>query len=242
MNSKNIKKMNVGDFINKSKELSKFKGYYVDPDEFLKAYAKFSIIERKTLVLHYIMDNSPFAFMKVYEKPLIFEQVRQYISHILDVDVNNIKLIGSTKTGFRMDRDDYGSPYTKDRDLDFMIIDNVLFSKLAQEFPIWQKAYIDDGIMKPRTDMEKVCWDDNMLIVPKTIKLGFIDTMKMPNHHVFLPVNAKVNNTMSNVVRNLKMYHGFSTKKASMRVYMDFDSYFCQQNRNIDSIIKVKGY
>lgn len=233
--------MNVGDFIYNSKPLSKFKGHYVTPEEFLKAYNKFSIVERKSLVLHYIMDNSPFAFTMVYEKPLIFEQVRQYISYILDVDVNNIKLIGSTKTGFSMGYHNYGTPYTKDRDLDFMIIDEVLFSKLKIEFDVWQKAYINDSIIKPRTAYEKKCWDDNVVTLRRSIGLGFVDTYKMPNRQEYLPVNTKVNNTMSNVVRNLKKHHGFCAKMASMRVYKDFDCYFCQQNRNIEALLKARG-
>lgn len=233
--------MNVGDFIYKSKSLSKIKGHYANPDEFLKAYAKFDIIERKSLVMHYIMDNSPYAFTMVYEKPLIFEQVRQYISHILDVDVNHIKLIGSTKTGFRMDSEDYGMPYSKDRDLDFMIIDEGLFSTLAEEFAVWKNAYQEEGALNPRSEYERGCWDDNMRTLPMTIALGFVDTYKLPNRNDYLPVNSKVNNTMSNVVRNLKSQHGFSTKGASMRVYRDFESYFCQQNRNIEAILKSKG-
>ena len=95
--------------------------------------------------------------------------------------------------------------------------------------------------MKPHCDFEKCCWDDNVIIIRKTITLGFIDTYKMPNRRE-LPINSKVNNTMSNVVRNLGTYHGFSTKKASMRVYKDVESYFCQQNRNIESILAAKGY
>lgn len=234
--------MNVGDFIYSSKALSKFKGHYMKPEEFLRAYEYFSIVERKSLVLHYIMDNSPFAFTMVYEKPLIFEQVRQYISHILDVDVNNIKLIGSTKTGFSMGCENYGTPYTKDKDLDFMIIDEVLFSKLEAEFGVWEKAYVNDGIMHPRHEREKELWDDHMKNLPRSFGWGYIDTYKMPNRNEYLPVTSKVNNTMAMVVRNLKMKHGFSTKKASMRVYKDFESYFCQQNRNIEAIINAIKY
>lgn len=233
--------MNVGDFIYKSKNLSKIKGHYANPDEFLQAYKKFSIVERKSLVMHFIMDNSPFAFMAVYEKPLIFEQVRQYISHILDVDVNHIKLIGSTKTGFRMGIKDYGAPYSKASDLDFMIIDEGLFLTLAGEFAEWKKAYQKEGVLNPRGDFERRCWDENMRILPTTIGLGFVDTYKMPNRNDYLPMNSKVNNTMSNVVRNLKSEHGFSTKGASMRVYRDFESCFCQQNRNFEQILTARG-
>lgn len=233
--------MNVGDFIYKSKVLSDVKGYYIAADEFLKAYSKLSDIEKKSLVLHYIMDNSPFAFTDIYEKPLLFEQVRQYISHILDVDVNHIKLIGSTKTGFKMDSKYYGMPYSKASDLDFMIIDGNLFSDIAKEYDVWRNAYIDDGILKPRTDYEKKCWDDNVVALRRSIGLGFVDTYKMPNRQEYLPVNTKVNSTMSNIVRNLKTHHGFCAKAASMRVYKNVDCYYCQQNRNIEAILKARG-
>ena len=233
--------MNVGDFIHKSRALANVKGYYVGAEEFLKAYSKLDVIEKKSLVMHYIMDNSPFAFTDVYEKPLLFEQVRQYIGYILDVNVNHVKLIGSTKTGFKMDSKDYGAPYSKASDLDFMIIDERLFSTLAEEFAVWKKAYQEEGTLNPRSEFERGCWDDNMRTLPMTIALGFVDTYKMPNRNDYLPVKSKVNNTMSNVVRNLKAQHGFSTKGASMRVYRDFESYFCQQNRNIEAILKAKG-
>lgn len=230
--------MNVGDFIYNSKTLSSFKDHYVKPEEFLKAYEKFSILERRSLILHFIMDNSPFAFAMVYEKPLLFEQVRQYISYMLDVDVNNIKLIGSTKTGFSMGGDNYGTPYTKDRDLDFMIIDAKLFKNLETEFGIWQRAYQRDGTMKPNNNREKGFWDDHMINLPRSFSWGFIDTYKMPNRNTFLPLTSKVNNTMSMVVRNLKIKHGFCTQIASLRVYKDFECFFCQQNRNIEAILK----
>ena len=233
--------MNVGDFIYKSSPLSGVKGYYITADDLLNAYTKLSDIEKKSLVLHYIMDNSPFAFTDIYEKPLLFEQVRQYISHILVVDMNHIKLIGSTKTGFKMDSKNYVLPYSKASDLDFMIIDEALFLSLAKEYDVWRNAYLDDSILKPRTDYEKKCWDDNMVTLRRSIDLGFVDTYKMPNRQEYLPVNTRVNNTMSNVVRNLKMYHGFCAKTASMRVYKNVDCYYCQQNRNIEAILKAKG-
>ncbi len=233
--------MNVGNFIRKSKTLASVRGYFIKPEDFLKAYSNLSDIEKKSLVLHYIMDNSPFAFTEVYEKPLLFEQVRQYVSYILDVNVNHVKLVGSTKTGFKLDSENYGKPYSKASDLDFMIIDESLFKILAKEFDMWKKAYIDDSSMKPHNDKEKTYWNENMVSLRRTIGLGFVDTYKMPNRQEFLPINSKVNNTMANVVRNLRAYHDFSTKKASMRVYKDFDSFFYQQNRNIEYIMSKIG-
>lgn len=233
--------MNVGDFIYKSNALANVKGYYVSAEDFLKAYSKLDDIEKKSLVLHYIMDNSPFAFTEEYEKPLLFEQVRQYIAYILDVNINHIKLIGSTKVGFKMDSKNYGTSYSKASDLDFMIIDEDLFRILSAEFAAWRKAYQEERLLQPHNDNERACWDDNMRTLPITIGLGFVDTYKMPNRNDFLPVNSKVNSTMANVVRNLKIHHGFGTKGASMRVYKDVDCYICQQNRNLDVILKAKG-
>ena len=63
----------------------------------------------------------------------------------------------------------------------------------------------------------------------------------MPNQNL-LPINSKVNSTMSMVIRKLQSEHGFSTNRASMRVYKDIDSYFTQQNRNINSILRAMGY
>lgn len=233
--------MNVGDFIYSSKALSKVKGTYIDPSDFLKAYSSLDDIERRSLVYHYIMDNSPFAFTAIYEKPILFEQVRQYISTILDVDINHVKLIGSTKTGFRMDSNDYGSDYRKESDLDFMIIDKNLFGQLSAEFDIWRSAYVERDDMHPNSDNEKKCWDDNISKLPQNIQYGFVDTYKMPNRPNFLPVTQRINNTMSLIVLKLKSKHGFLTKRASMRVYRDIDSFYCQQCKNIEAILKSVG-
>lgn len=80
-----------------------------------------------------------------------------------------------------------------------------------------------------------------MVKLPRNIAMGYLDTYKIPNRPDRLPVNSRVNNTMSNVVRNLKIHHGFSTKKASMGGYKDVDCFFCQQNRNIEHIMAAIG-
>ena len=231
--------MTISDFIYSSKALSKVKGKYIQADVFLKAYSALDDIERRSLVYHYIMDNSPFAFTEVYEKPLLFEQIRQYLSTILDVDVNHVKLIGSTKTGFKMDATAYGADYRKESDLDFMIIDGSLFDKIADEFEIWKEAYVEKHEMLPKSDYERKCWDDNISKLPLNLNYGFVDTYKIPNRPSILPITQKINNSMSLVVQKLQAHHGFLTKHASMRVYRDIDSFYCQKCRNIDAIMRA---
>lgn len=228
--------MNVGDFIKGSEALSGVKGYYVSPDDILELYNKLDMIERRSLVYHYIMDNSPYAFTMVYEEPLLFEQVRQYISHVLDVEINHIKLIGSSKTGFCMDSRHFGREYVKGRDLDFLIIDENLFSALEKEFQVWKKSYIDDRILKPSNN-EKKYWDDNIKLLFMNLERGFVDTNKMPNRPNFLPINSKVNNTMYCISRSLETQYGFEKPHASVRVYKDVDCFFSQQNLNIRTIM-----
>lgn len=235
-----VQKMNVSSFIHKSDALADVKNYYITPEDFQNVYPKLDDIERKSLILHYIIDNSPYAFTDVYEKPLLFEQIRQYISYILNIAVGHVKMIGSSKTGFKMDNKDYGKPYLKTSDLDFMIIDDILFSTLVKEYEVWNKAY-EEGIIQPNNNYEKSYWDDNIINLHSTIERGFIDTYKMPNRSKYLPVNSKINNTMSNVVISLNKRHGFLAKKASMRVYKDEVSCLCQLNRNINGIMKTIG-
>jgi len=231
--------MTVSDFIYSSKALSKVKGTYIQADDFLKAYSALDDIERRSLVYHYIMDNSPFAFTEVYEKPLLFEQIRQYLSTMLDVDVNHVKLIGSTKTGFKMDATAYGTEYRKESDLDFMIIDSSLFVKLEGEFKMWTESYVEKHEIRPKNDYERLCWDENISKLPAIFNYGFVDTYKIPNRPDLFPVTQKINNSMSLVVQRLKAKHGFLTKRASMRVYKDVDSFYCQQCRNIESILRA---
>ena len=228
--------MTASDFIYSSAILAEITRRYIPSGDFLKYYSILDDIERRSLVYHYIMDNTPFAFEEIFKKPLLFEQIKQYISHIVEVDINHVKLIGSTKTGFRMDKDDYGASYKEDSDLDFMIIDQGLFEKLEKEFSKWAKAY-KDGEMKPRNDVEASYWKENIYrLLPRTINYGFLDTNKMPNREL-LTLTKRINNTMYNVVSKLRSSHGLKVTKASMRVYRDVDSFYCQQCRNIDTII-----
>lgn len=229
--------MNVGDFIKGSETLSRVKGYYVNPNDILELYNKLDMIERRSLVYHYIMDNSPYAFTMVYEEPLLFEQVRQYISHVLGVEINHIKLIGSSKTGFCMDSKHYGREYVKGCDLDFLIIDENLFSVLEKEFYVWKQLYVDDLELHPKNDREKKYWDANIRLLPGNLRRGFVDTSKMPNRPKYLPVNSKVNNTMYYVNYSLETQYGFVRPHSSVRVYKNVNSFFEQLNRNICAIL-----
>lgn len=228
--------MNVGDFLYKSKKLEEVQGYYITPDSLRNLYPVLDDLQKKSFVYHYIMDNSPYGFVEVMKRPLLFEQIRQYISHILDVDINHIKLIGSTKTGFAMDSKNYGRPYAIGRDLDFTIIDSELFGKMKEEFNIWKNAYVQ-GVLNPK-EKEKVYWDEHLDLLPLNLAKGFIDAKKLPNRSL-LPVTCKINQTMSLIVKKLYDIFSINIKSASVRIYDTIDDFYAQQNRNIMSIIKV---
>ena len=120
-----------------------------------------------------------------------------------------------------------------------MIIDSSLFIKLEAEFKMWTESYVVKHEIQPKSAYERQCWDKNISKLPANFNYGFVDTYKIPNRPDLFPITQKINNSMSLVVQRLKAMHGFLTKRASMRVYKDVDSFCCQQCRNIESILRA---
>lgn len=205
---------------------------YEQPHSFCANYKSIEPLEQRSYISYLIINNCPFIFRNT---PLLFEHVRLYLSDELDVHNNDIKLIGSAKTGFSISpAPSYGNPFTENSDLDFSIINQSLFEKLKGEFSLWKKLY-EEGAVLP-TGPEKRYWLSNFDILPKNIYRGFIDTYKIPNRSYF-PTNRKANNALSNVTTKLKEYYGIANSKASIRVYKNWDCFFEQLKLNTECVL-----
>ena len=131
--------------------------------------------EKKSLLNFLVISNFCHAF-KV--KPLIYEQITQYIEDKFDVKKNCIVLIGSAKTGFAIDPNNYGRKFSENSDLDFAIVDEKLFEKCVIDFKLWKnKTEHNEYDEKQKNKF----WDENQNNLKHQIKKGFIDTYKIPN-------------------------------------------------------------
>jgi hypothetical protein len=220
-------------FFELSRTTKDIKDFFISKESFEKILYSNNDIERNSLILHYIIDNPPFAFQ---ECPLLYEQIRQFIAVKLEIDPNDIRLIGSAKTGFSISKDEFGRKYNPESDLDFAIINSDLFCKLKKDYFIWKEKFLCNEI-HPKTPKEESFWTQNINVVKNTISRAFIDANKLPAIKDVCPTSQNILNTMSLVKKNLETYNNIKIRKASMRVYSNYSSFYGQTSLNISYVM-----
>lgn len=224
------------DFFKMSDECMKEKEFFIKGENFDIIYNNGVDIEQKSLLLHYVIDNPPFAFR---EQPLLYDQMRQFIAIRIGLLPNDIKLIGSAKTGFSISIDEYGRPYNSNSDFDFAIINRELFSKLCKEYDHWRHEF-ENGNVVPKNEKERGYWNSNVIVVERNIDRKFIDVDKLPALKNVCPIVQNIRNTMWQVKDNLEKYNEIKIRKASARIYSDFSSFYGQTLLNISFVMESR--
>lgn len=206
---------------------------FATPKEFLNYYRNVNSIENKALIRHFIVNNMPYAFK---EKPLLYEQMTQYIADKLNITPTEIKLIGSAKTGFSINPNpDYGKVFGTHSDLDFSIISIKLFQELETEFRNWVDQY-ESKILKPSNLTEETYWKQNVDSGRRQFEKGFIDTKFIPNREPF-KLTREINNSMWHIKNSLQLNHKIIVTKATASIYKDWNSFASRLNRNTKSVM-----
>ena len=126
---------NIINYLQTSKEFEK-PIEQVETANFLKQnYFSLDENERKSLLHFLVISNFCYAF-KV--KPLIYEQTTQYLADKFSINKYQIILLGSAKTGFAIDPNNFGRKFSENSDLDFAIIDEKLFDDSVNDFKLWK--------------------------------------------------------------------------------------------------------
>jgi len=224
--------VNIIDYIFLSESADSIKSPLTSAANFSEKFHTLWESEKPSYLRHYIINNVPYLFNT---KPLLFEQIVQYLADKIKIPPSEIKLIGSAKTGFAISNPDYGKPFSPSSDLDFSIISEKLFNSLKEEFQYWATLYEKKEINAPN-NRQKLFWDGNAVSVPKQIKNGHIDSYKIPNYNQF-PMAKSLNNSLSLVVLNLKSHHDIEVKKASARVYKSWQTFEAQIRRNTSAVL-----
>lgn len=227
--------VNIIDYIKLSPKAKSVTDLYTTPELFLKNYFELEELEQKSYIHHIIINNVRFAFK---ENPLLYENITQYLGDKLRISKNQIKLIGSSKTGFSISPNpDYGKVFSENSDLDFAIIDESVFLESVKEYKQWKKNFEDGKYPK---EIQNKYWSDNFTNLKFQSKKGFIDTYKIPNYLEFKTTQS-LNNSLSLIVANLQTHHDIKIKNASARIYKDWDTFFKQLRLNTESVLlKVK--
>jgi hypothetical protein len=183
--------------------------------------------EARSFLRQWVSEGIPFAFR---ERPLIYEHLRSWMGHRLQVEPRNITVIGSGRLGWSLSPGKkFGKPYDASRDLDFAVISDRLFANVVADFELW-KSKIDRGEERfLDSDGRK-----SMDILPSNIRRGLIDAYKI-DYHRYLEHVVIVTNTQSYALQKLQSTERAPTaSRVSIRVYADFNAFFQQMKLNLD--------
>lgn len=226
--------VDIRDYLNLSKTASSITNSFSVPTDFKSYYKTIGNNERRSLVRHFIVNNVPFAFK---DKPILYEQITQYIADKLQITPTEVKLIGSAKTGFSISPlPDYGKTFGQHSDLDFSIVNEELFNTLEDEFTDWADKFKQKQILAFNST-EEGYWYQNLDSCPRQLNNGFIDTKFIPNRNIFA-MTSKINNSLFFIKKYLAETHNIKVKKASASIYRNWFSFAGRLNRNTDSVMK----
>lgn len=221
---------NIINYLQTSEECEKPLEQITTSDFLKKNYFNLNDTERKSLLNFLIISNFCHAF-KV--KPLIYEQITQYIADKFKIKKNQIILLGSARTGFAIDPTNYGRKFSENSDLDFAIIDSTLFENCVNDFKLWKRKTKNNEYEEKQKNK---FWNDNQTNLNHQIKKGFIDTYKIPNFIEFT-TTQQINHSLSLVVLNLENLQRIKVKEASARIYKDWDTFQRQLKINIEHVL-----
>lgn len=224
---------NIHEYLKLSETANSIQSLFSSQGDLVLYYRNVQLRERKAVIRHFIVNNVPFVFRC---KPILFEQLTQYLSEKLDVATSEIKLIGSAKTGYSMSPPPkWGMHFGPHSDLDFSFINEKLFATMMGEFNNWSELYQSDQIRASNMN-EQTYWSQNMKNVPGQLKRGFIDSHFIPNREQFR-LTRTVNNNLWFIKKGLQDFHGVLIKKASARIYKNWKSFYEVLNFNIENVV-----
>lgn len=226
--------VDIRDYINLSETANSINSSYSVPADFKDYYNNIDNNEKKSLVRHFIVNNIPFAFK---DKPILYEQITQYLADKLNISPTEVKLIGSAKTGFSISPlPDYGRTFGQHSDLDFSIVNEELFNNLEDEFNDWADLFKTKQI-KANNPTEEGYWFQNLDSGPRQLKNGFIDTHFIPSRDQFI-MTKKIKNSLWLIQKYMDEKHGIKVKKVSASFYRNWYSFAGRLNRNTESVMK----
>ncbi|MDM1525565.1 hypothetical protein HX091_06325 [Myroides odoratimimus] len=223
--------INLQDYLRLSEHVLKKHDIIITSEYLKQNFLHLNEDEQKAIL--YFTHVTRFSHM-FENSPIIYNQIIEYLSNKFKICKTSIVLIGSAKTGFSIDPAKYGNPFSENSDLDFAIIDDSLFEILRKEYQIWKKKY-EDG--EYDNFQNKKYWPDNINTLKGCLKKGFIDTNKLPSFDD-LPTIKSLNNSMSQIVRQLDNIHEIKIKGASVRIYNNWDSFQKRLYINTKSVIE----
>ena len=196
---------------------------------FLKAASR---TERELLACLWFAEGMPCAFKQC---PLLWGRVKRWLASRIDVHQMQITVVGSARIGYSLDPSKYGHLFGAHSDLDLGVVCSKRFAELQGEFQAWGNDY-RAGRATARSDREKELWDENLLVVEKNLRRGFIDCDKIPTLAMYPKVRL-IRQAMWECKEKLAFTDPKTIiKRASLRVYRDWGSFVGRLSTNLASL------
>ena len=211
------------------------KDLYPTPADIKDVFSNASESERHGIIRLWITEGIPYAFK---DEPLIYEEIREFISRGVNVHSKDITLVGSGRIGYSLKKKVWGRSFTTSSDLDFTIISNELYSKLVMDFKKWV-GDIESGKLIPKSSNELKSWLGSIEVVHRNIPQGYIYTKNLLPYSNY-PTVRKCYGTMKKLQERLSKTENVSKiSDVSIRVYADWRYCIRQLQINFKSALDL---
>ncbi len=209
--------------------------HFPSPDELEKTLAKASRTSREVVARLWLSEGLPSAFLT---SPAVYEDLRGWLASRLNVHPKEITLIGSARIGYSLSPPpEFGRPFAVRSDLDLCIVSRDLFQRVTASFDEFSADY-RSGAVTPRSQHERHLWDENLIFGERNIPQGFFDPNKIPNFDRY-PVAQQVSQSMWMLVKRLEVIlNAPQVRRASIRVYRDWQSFIDKVSFNLMVALK----
>lgn len=205
---------------------------YPSPKDFARGLRVAPPGVREGILRGIVTEGIPFAFR---DRPTLYEELRDFLARRLDVPPKNITLVGSARLGYSLSPLAYGKPFDTTSDLDFSVISEILFLRVADAFHQWETD-VATGRETLTDAREKRFWRENLARIPSSLRRGFIDPYKVSNtYKVVQDVQQSLWLVRERLVRTPPLV---AIKRVSMRVYRSWDAFVRQQELNLTLLVR----
>lgn len=211
------------------------KSIYPSSEQIKNGFIHASETERYGIIRLWMTEGIPFAFK---DHPLIYEEVREFISKGVKVHPKEITLVGSARIGYSLKPNVWGRKFTKKSDMDFTIISNVLFTRLVKDFQKWA-GDIESKKILPRSPYQLQDWLESIMTVNMNISKGYIYTKNLFPHNNY-PAVVQSYHTMFRLKKILSITPDSpEISDVSIRVYSSWYNCIRQIQINFKSALDL---
>lgn len=184
---------------------------------FKEVYSDLSTEYKLHFIRTFLIEGIPFRFK---DAPRNYENMVGHIGRVLNIDKNNVCIVGSSKLGYSLAPSRFGDPIKPTSDYDALIVSEGLFEILVKNYQSWLNDLANAKI-RPYSKKHLSIWIDNIRQLDSSIHFGYINNW-------YLPPNKKYEcaHSLYMCINRVKKTNNFITDncKLTFRVYRNWKS------------------